>query len=488
MLILPLHRKPTRENLPVLTVLLVLANALVFAIFQSNDDVVEEAAAQRYVESGVLEQEWGWFREWTDTSVASDVKPDEIDRILPEVGETPRADYIRLMAIESEPAFAQAVRNEWFVPVDSEAYQQWEAARTRLEADREESFTRRNMLGYDDFRTSTLLTHMFMHGGLMHLIGNMVFLVLLGILLEPALGAIRLLIAYMIGGLGAAGLSLAVHWGESNGMVGASGAIAGMMGLLALVYGMRRIRFFYWAFVYFDYVRAPALVLLPMWLGWEVFAFLADEGGNIAYEAHIGGIISGAMIGLLLVRTGQVREDWLDSATSDETLDQDRQVARAAQAALDELNAVEAKRLLRPLLARHGQDPELLRLYLAACQLRTDDPDLHDAARRVFELPDDAHENRQLVVEAFNRYLQATGGRLRMRGSLALRLAGQFIEWNQVEEARALIDRMVRLKKPVPGLSSLCARLSKRLQAGGSSDRDLADRYHRLAESLTDPA
>lgn len=485
MLILPLHRKPTRENLPVVTVLLVLANVLVFAIFQSNDDVVEERAAERYVETGVLEQEWAWFHEWADRTHSDKVQPGRLDAMLPEVGEHLQADYLRLMSIEREPDFLQAVRSEWFVSADSGAYRQWEAAREALEEDRAESFTRRYMLGYDGVRASTLFTHMFMHGGLMHLIGNMLFLVLLGILLEPALGALRLLITYVIGGLCAAGVSLAVHWGGGNGMVGASGAIAGLMGLLALVYGMRRIRFFYWAFVYFDYVRAPALVLLPMWLGWEVVAFFINDGSNVAYEAHIGGIVSGALMGLILVRTGQVREDWLDETTSENGLDRDRESARAAQAALDELDAVEAKRLLRPLLARHGQDQELLRRYLAACQLRNDDADLHDAARRIFELPGDSPEQQRLVVEAFSRYLKATGGRLRIRTSLALRLAGRFINWNRFEEARALIDRMARPGKPDPGLAVLCTQLADKLRGAGSTS-ELEDHYRSLAASIRD--
>ncbi|MEX2499820.1 MAG: rhomboid family intramembrane serine protease [Wenzhouxiangellaceae bacterium] len=485
MLILPLHRKPTRENLPVLTVLLVLANALVFAIFQSNDDVVEEQAAQRYVETGVLEQEWAWFHEWADMTHSDKAQPDQLDAILPEVGEHFQADYIRLMSIERQPAFLQAVDNEWFVSAESGAYRQWEEARERLEKDREESFTRRYMLGYDEVKTSTLFTHMFMHGGLIHLIGNMVFLVLLGILLEPALGALRLLITYVVGGLCAAGVSLAVHWGADNGMVGASGAIAGLMGLLALVYGMRRIRFFYWAFVYFDYVRAPALVLLPMWLGWEVVAFLINDGSNVAYEAHIGGIVSGALIGLLLVRTDQVREDWLDETANENSLDRDREIVRAARAALDELDADEAKRLLGPLLARHGQDQELLRLYLAACQLRNNDADLHDAARRIFELPGDSPDERRLVVEVFNRYLEATGGRLRIRAKLAVGLAGRFVNWSRFDEARTLIDRMARLGKPVPGLAALCIQLADKLRGVGDTP-ELEEHYRRLAESMPD--
>lgn len=487
MLILPLHRKPTRENLPVVTVMLVLANALVFAFLQSNDNVVEERAAERYVGSGVLELEWSWFREWADTTHSNDVQPEQLDEMLPEVGEHERADFIRMMSIESEPAFAQAVRDEWFVSAESDSYRKWEAARARLEEDREGSYTRRYMLGYDEVRAPTLLTHMFMHGGLMHLIGNMLFLVLLGILLEPALGGLRLLGAYLLAGLGAAGLSLAIHYGDGSGMVGASGAIAGLMGLLAVVYGMRRIRFFYWAFVYFDYVRAPALLLLPVWLGWEVFSFFVNEGNNVAYDAHIGGIVSGALIGVFLVRTSQVHEAWLDSTTSEESLDDDRDNARAAQSAVDRLDAAEAKRLLRPLLARYGGDHELLRLYLAACQLQSDDPDLHDAACRIFELHGDEPEERQLVVDTFNRYLAATRSRFRMRATLALGLAGRFVDWNRLDEARALIDRMARIGKPVPGLPELCRRLAGKLQGAGDNP-ELVDRYRRLAASLPDSA
>lgn len=479
MLILPIHRKPTRENFPFLTLLLVLANVLVFAIFQAGDDVVEERAAQRYVESGVLENEWAWFHQWVDTTQADQVEPDVLDQMLPEVGKHLESDYIRLMSIESSPAFLQAVRNEWFVSADSDAFRQWAAAREQLEADRAESFTRRYMLEYDEVGASKLFTHMFMHGGLMHLVGNMLFLVLLGILLEPALGVLRLSIVYVVGGLCAAGTSLAVHWGAGNGMVGASGAIAGWMGLLAVVYGMRRIRFFYWAFVYFDYVRAPAIVLLPMWLGWEVVAFFMNDGSNVAYEAHIGGILAGAAMGVILVRTGQVRDEWLNEIISQDALDKDRESARAAQAALHDLDTVEAKRLLRPLLERHGQDQELLRLYLAACQFRGDDADLHDAARRVFELPGDSVEQRRFIVDVFNRYLKATGGRFRMRSSLAISLAGRFIKWHRIDEARALVDRMTRLAKPVPGLAVLCDQLATKLhEAGGNPE--LESYYRRL--------
>ncbi|NBB92785.1 MAG: rhomboid family intramembrane serine protease [Gammaproteobacteria bacterium] len=484
MLILPLHRKPTRESFPVVTVLLVLANVLVFFALQSGDARQELRAAERYVDSGVLALEWRWFEDWAETVARPEVDPESIDRVAPPVGQDDRADLLRLMAIERHPSFHEAVREGWFAPLDSPAYARWASARDRLEADRELSFTRRHMLGYDEPRPTALLAHMFMHGSVAHLLGNMLFLVVLGLLLEPALGAGRYLPAYLLGGLGAAGVSLGIHWGEVGGMVGASGAIACLMGLMAVVYGTRRIRFFYWFFVYFDYVRAPALVLLPLWLGWEVLAFFIDEGSNVAYDAHIGGIVAGALLGLLLVKTGQVRSAWLDSVEADdragELLHSDRRAVQSAQSALDALDAASAKKRLRPLLGRHGRDPDLLRLYLAACQLGADDPELHGAAARIFRLSGETEAERQLIEETLQRYLDATSDRPRLQVAQAVDLARRLIAWRRLAPARRLVDLLARARRPVPGLADLAAELVRLMDSEGLPDAETA-RYRRLS-------
>lgn len=478
-----MHRKPGWRDLPRLTLLLVLANALVFFLFQSDDQRVERRAAEAYIDSGVLTQEWAWFRDWAETTAGHDTQPEELDRMLPDVGENDQADMMRFMMIESQPGFLKAVRSAWFVARDSEAFSEWSAARERLEADRNESFTRRYMLSYDDHHPTAWFSHMFMHGGLGHLIGNMVFLLLLGMLLEPALGGFRFLAGYLLGGLGAAAFSIWIHWGEATGMVGASGAIAGLMGLYSVVFGKRRVRFFYWAFVYFDYVRAPALVLLPVWLGWEIFSFVTSEGSNVAYDAHIGGIVVGALAGLLLVRTGQVNEDWLDSETADNMLSSDRRAVQAATAALDQLDAATAKRQLRPLLRRHPEDAKLHGLYFAACQLRPDDPDLHPAARQILGMTGDSLDQRELVVDTWRRYLRATGNRPKIDVAHAIKLADRFVDWGEPDLARKLIDRLARSRRPVPGLASVCRKLADRLGPGDQTG-EAAKHYRRLAESV----
>lgn len=477
MLILPLHKKPSRENFPLATLILLIINVAVFALLQSGDHRVEQQAAQRYVDSGVLSMEWAWFDDWSQTRPQRAQELEHIDQWLGPVGENDHADQMRLMIIESEQGFTEAVERGLFVETASSEFQRWQSAREQLDADRDASFTRRYLLRYDEINPVTAFTHMFMHGGLGHLIGNMLFLVALGLLVEGALGSARFLLLYLLSGLGAVVASLAMHWGADTGGLGASGAIAGLMGLYAVVYGMRRVRFFYWLFVYFDYVRAPALILLPMWLGWELLAFVISDGSNIAYEAHIGGIVAGALLGLMAVRLDQVNHGFLDE---DERRDNDREAVTLAQQAMQQLNGPSAKRHLRPLLERHAGDTQLLRLYFAACRLRADDPEIHNAARRILQLPGDSPEQRALIIETFAQYRAACGTRLKLSLDLATELAGRLASWGEVESARFLLDRLVRGKRFSPLLPQACRALSDRLRHMDNKPQE-ADHYQQLA-------
>jgi len=479
-LILPLDRKPTRENFPYVTAALVLANLLVFLLLQGGDRHIEEAAADRYIDSGVLELEWVWFNEWAEFTYGLDVDPEEVDEWLPPAGEAHWGDRLRLMVIDSEPAFHDALEDGLIIDPDSDQLDQWRQARSVLEADREQSFTRRYLLRFDEIAPGGLLMHMFMHGGIGHLVGNMLFLVLLGLLLEPALGGVRYLALYLAAGLGAAGASLAINWGMATGSLGASGAIAGLMGAFAVVYGLRKVRFFYWAFVYFDYVRAPALILLPLWLGWELLAWMIYEGSNIAYEAHAGGIVSGALLGMLAVWAGQVRRDVLD-APEGEDVREDRRAIAAAEEALADLEPAKAKRLLRPLLSRHGDEVRLWSLYFTACRLRPDDQELDVIANRILRLPGETGEQRELIIETFRRYRQTRNDRPKIPLRRAVVLAGRLARWGDVDGASFLIDLMSRSRRSIPGLPEAVGALAERLELMGDQR---AERYRELGRSL----
>ncbi len=148
---------------------------------------------------------------------------------------------------------------------------------------------------------SAAFVSMFLHGDIGHLFGNMLFLVLFAAALERHWGARYLLPIYLLGGL----CSNLLYWlvDMSNGVpgIGASGAISALMGAYVATYGLRRIEFFYSIGLLFGSFHAPALIVFPIWLGWELLQNLLSDN-NVNYMAHAGGLIGGVLVTWAVIR------------------------------------------------------------------------------------------------------------------------------------------------------------------------------------------
>jgi membrane associated rhomboid family serine protease len=140
----------------------------------------------------------------------------------------------------------------------------------------------------------TLLTSMFMHGGIMHLFGNMLFLWVFGDNIENRLGHVRYAIFYVVCGLIAAAGQIAMDMGSIIPMLGASGAISGVLGGYLLLYPKRRVRAILFNFL----TDVPAYVALGSWIVYQIIlGYLTPAGtGGVAYAAHIGGFIAGLVL------------------------------------------------------------------------------------------------------------------------------------------------------------------------------------------------
>ncbi len=149
-------------------------------------------------------------------------------------------------------------------------------------------------------RWITPLTSMFMHGGLIHLGGNMLFLWVFGNNIEDAMGRVRFVLFYLLGGVAALALQVAVDPGSDVPTIGASGAVAAVLGGYILLYPRARV----WTFVWIVVIPIPALVVLGFWFLQQLFfgyaGFADPTGGDagVAYFAHIGGFV----FGLLTIR------------------------------------------------------------------------------------------------------------------------------------------------------------------------------------------
>jgi membrane associated rhomboid family serine protease len=148
-----------------------------------------------------------------------------------------------------------------------------------------------------------LFTSMFLHAGWLHLLGNMLFLWLAGGSLEDRWGRILYAVFYLASGVVAALAHAAVNPQSSAPMVGASGAIAGLMGAFLVRLSLTRIRFFYWFLVVRGTFVMPAYVALPLWLLEQFAVARFGIAGGIAVWAHIGGFVFGVLVALVLMLT-----------------------------------------------------------------------------------------------------------------------------------------------------------------------------------------
>src|SRR5579864_5126687 len=168
----------------------------------------------------------------------------------------------------------------------------------------------------DRFHWSQLLTSMFIHGGFMHILGNMWFLWVFGKGIEDLLGHGRFLVFYLACGVAAGLIQMMVNYSSPIPTVGASGAIAGVMGGYLVKFPRARVVTLIFIFIFITTVDLPAFVLLLYWFAIQFFSgfgSIADsqswQGGDVAYFAHIGGFLAGMGL-IFLIPTKQRYRSW----------------------------------------------------------------------------------------------------------------------------------------------------------------------------------
>jgi membrane associated rhomboid family serine protease len=164
------------------------------------------------------------------------------------------------------------------------------------------------------FHFSAVLTSMFLHGGWMHIIGNMWFLWIFGDNVEDVFGHFKYLVFYLLCGIAAAFTQVVFSAGSRLPMVGASGAIAGVMGAYLIKFPRSRIVTLVFIFIFFTTIEVPAGLMLAYWFFIQFFSGIGTIGyshvsqGGTAFFAHIGGFITGMiLVGVMGTRQIYVR-------------------------------------------------------------------------------------------------------------------------------------------------------------------------------------
>lgn len=381
MIILPLgHEKMEAQRLPYITIGILILNIFIFII---THYAIAPKSREELAKRG--EELLGYYFD----HLYLDLPEETVEKFPPQAQEMIK--YMKEIGIEEsvEDAYGQAALTDRFSEsIGTEKEQELESREEMLKKIKEEQQAHLDELARafekaykNDFYMKygyipsqggvfSMFSSMFLHGGILHLVFNMLFLWLSGCNIEDLWGRIIYPVFYLLGGIVAA-LAHGLMFPDSVvPLIGASGAIAAAMGAFMIRLYNTKIYFFY--FFWFGFrprwgrFQAPAYLMLPLWLLQQLWeAFLSGESSGVAFWAHIGGFVFGAAVALVIKITG-VEEKYIAPAIDKKTAVLDEHVA-AGMTKLQEDDVEGAIRELREAAKNNPDDPivhsELSRAY-----------------------------------------------------------------------------------------------------------------------------
>ena len=356
MIIVPSEKRFDWAHAPLVLFAIVTLNALVFFLYQAADQQKFVKALNVYLDTQLLSLEWPAYQRYL-------VSEGDSERTRWATQLYQHGDVVELSSgMIMDRGFQAYVHDLQRSELSIEQYRVWRPARERVEALLDEMSAYSAGLIPQDLRPWTLLSYQFLHGGTMHLLGNLFFLVIFGFAAEAALGHWRFLAFYLVSGV-VGGLTHALSdLNSSVPLVGASGAVSGVMAMYLGVFRMKKIEFFYWFFIFVGYFRAPALLVMPFFIGKELFSYIFSANHDVAFLAHAGGFAAGAALIAAALK-------WQPQTLNYEYIEENQQVdgkqrdLDALLKSLQRFKFAQALSLLGPMLKTYPNDFKLRLLH-----------------------------------------------------------------------------------------------------------------------------
>jgi len=471
MVILPTEKHIDWRRPPVVLIALVLLNLIVFFAYQSQDITRLQKAVEAYQQFELLEIErpaWDAYRLQNPDLYGTEELP----------GDDESLSYGPVM----DPQFKTFIdeQSDTYIAIEKREY--WKRSRAEVEF----LVSRISYQAYGlipkNISLITVFTHQFLHGGIMHLIGNMVFLLLVGFAVEAALGSKRFLLYYLVSGVfsGAAYAAYQMVIGEGEiSLVGASGAISGVMAMYLALFRLRKIEFFYWFFIFTGYFRAAAIVILPAYILKELYFLYFTEGSNVAYMAHIAGFVAGAVLILVTqhLQAEVIDTDYLDG--KEEVQDPYLVGLQGLYQQIGRCNFRQAWKLLQQLHQSFGKRPELKEIEYNL--LRILSPDKADELL-LDQFGRAANEPIILAGQVDKWRSMSADERLDLSFHRKLAFANSLLNSDYLQVCDELFTDLKKTECPAPELAELAQRLAMHFRRYNRPEK--ADRYARQAADL----
>ena len=463
MLIIPLTGKISKQNPPIVTILLILINCFVFFIFQWGDDEKYRKAFEFYLESGLAKMELTRYRDYIIDTRGEGSLPAFLEQ-----KELSDDAFMHLYPeMQRDKVFLNKLHNEEIITTEDPEYGSWKSLRMHFDAMKAQTVAQKYGFKPAERNWLTTITHMFLHGGFMHLLGNMVFLWLVGCVLELGCGRAFYLALYLLTGVAAVWFFGLIYMSSTTPLVGASGAIAGLMGAFTVLYGKKKIKVFYSFGFYFNYAKVAGITLLPVWIGKEIFQLLFGGYSQIAYVAHIGGLASGALLGFVNLRfLGKASEE----VFGEDPREKIPQLLEGAMQAIGKLDMKGARPLLEEVLDIDPQNRDALIHLFNMDKLNPRHPRFHKTASRLFHLLISDDKAHQTLFVTYREYRHLSK-KLKISPDLTFRIASAFSTHGYFDESARIMDMFLKKRPGYQDLPNGMLRLGQAYLKNGRKKR-----------------
>lgn len=462
---LPLDRKPDWRNPPLITLILVVINVLFFYIWQTNDYTNSVESNEYYIYSGLYKTELRKYEEYK--SIQDTLSDTDIDHLSSTAQK-------RTYDMEKDGDFQKKLDADSIIKPDDKDYDDWHSKRTKYVYLRDSVVANKYGLTPSKPTLTTFFTNMFLHGSNGHLWGNMVVFMLMGYVVELMLGRTLYLFGYLFSGITAGILYVLLFPHSAVPGIGASGAIAGVMGMYVIIFGLRKVNFFYFLFVYFDYVRGPAILMLPFFVAYQaIIQFVFVTNVNVA--AHIGGLFGGALFaGILKFIPGAINIAYVDEKKNEDNFNAEYQQALQL---LTSMKIDEARAKFEVLLKQRPNDINLKQQLYNVCKYNPASEPYHHYAMQLLNLPGSDRATVKIIHDTFVEYAAKAKPKPRWTPELMISMSTRFAAAGYMDDAEKLVNFLIKAKADFRRNPEGLAALAKYFNG---KDKQKTDHYRNL--------
>jgi tetratricopeptide (TPR) repeat protein len=254
-----------------------------------------------------------------------------------------------------------------------------------------------------------------------------------------------------------------VYMDSTMPLVGASGSIAGLMGAYAVLFNKKKVKIFYSLGFYFNYLRIPAIILLPIWIGKEFYQLFSGGDSHVAYVAHIGGLVGGAVFGFICMKLSLgFDEDVIKEAPVDESAP----LIEKALKHIAELDMQTGRLVLQEALAKDPENIDALTHLFHVDKLDPESDKFHETAKKlIFQLSRSYHTYEK-AHHIYREYIRHTRNP-RLTPQLYVQLSAMFAASGHIENAVKILTLLLKKVPESPGIPGALLKLARAYRQNG---------------------